>query len=73
MAGSSGDGIFLYQPETNTFKSFNSQNSDLINDYILDINESLSGYSLIASIQAFHGLTWKRNGFITITNKMVFQ
>lgn len=73
MAGSSGDGIFLYQPETNTFKSFNSQNSDLINDYILDINESLSGYLLIASNQAFHGLTWKTNGFITITNKMVFR
>ena len=52
-AGSSGDGIFLYQPETNTFKSFNSQNSDLINDYILDINESLSGYLLIASNQGF--------------------
>lgn len=52
-AGSSGDGIFLYQRDTNTFKSFNSQNSDLINDYILDINESLSGYLLIASNQGF--------------------
>lgn len=52
-AGSSGDGIFLYKPDTNTFKSFNSHNSDLINDYILDINESLSGYLLIASNQGF--------------------
>lgn len=52
-AGSSGDGIFLYQPASNTFKPFNSRNSDLINDYILDINESLSGYLLIASNQGF--------------------
>lgn len=52
-AGSSGDGIFLYEPDTNTFKPFNSHNSDLINDYILDIKESLSGYLLIASNQGF--------------------
>lgn len=52
-AGSSGDGIFLYTPDTNTFKSYNSHNSDLINDYILDIRESLSGYLLIASNQGF--------------------
>lgn len=52
-AGSSGDGIFLYQPDSNKFKPYNSHNSDLINDYILDINESLSGYLLIASNQGF--------------------
>jgi ligand-binding sensor domain-containing protein/DNA-binding response OmpR family regulator/nitrogen-specific signal transduction histidine kinase len=52
-AGSSGDGIFLYEPDNNTFKPFNSHNSDLINDYILDIKESLSGYLLIASNQGF--------------------
>lgn len=52
-AGSSGDGIFLYHPDTDTFQSYNSHNSDLINDYILDIHESLSGYLLIASNQGF--------------------
>lgn len=52
-AGSSGDGIFLYNPATDTFKSYNSHNSDLINDFILDIKESLSGYLLIASNQGF--------------------
>ncbi len=52
-AGSSGDGIFLYEPDTNTFRPFNSHNSDLNNDYILDIKESLSGYLLIASNQGF--------------------
>lgn len=52
-AGSSGDGIFLYEPDNNSFKPFNSHNSDLINDYILDIKESLSGYLLIASNQGF--------------------
>ena len=52
-AGSSGDGIFLYEPKTNTFKQFNSSNSDLINDYILDIKQSSSGYLLIASNQGF--------------------
>ena len=52
-AGSSGDGIFLYDSDSNTFRAFNQRNSDLINDYILDINESLSGYLLIASNQGF--------------------
>lgn len=52
-AGSSGDGIFLYQPDTNTFRSFNSQNSGLINDYVLDINESQYGYLLIANNYGF--------------------
>lgn len=52
-AGSSGDGIFLYNPNTDTFQSYNSHNSDLINDFILDIKESLSGYLLIASNQGF--------------------
>lgn len=52
-AGSSGDGIFLYDSDLNTFKPYNSHNSDLINDYILDIKESLSGYLLIASNQGF--------------------
>lgn len=52
-AGSSGDGIFLYNPNADTFQSYNSHNSDLINDFILDIKESLSGYLLIASNQGF--------------------
>lgn len=52
-AGSSGDGIFLYDTGANTFKAYNSHNSDLINDYILDIKESRSGYLLIASNQGF--------------------
>jgi len=52
-AGSSGDGIFLYEADTNTFRAFNQRNSNLINDYILDIKESPSGYLLIASNQGF--------------------
>lgn len=52
-AGSSGSGLFQYKPDTNSFKSFNSNNSDLVNDYILDIKESVSGYLLIASNQGF--------------------
>lgn len=52
-AGSSGGGIFLYNRKTDSFKSYNSHNSDLINDYILDIKESMSGYLLIASNQGF--------------------
>lgn len=51
--GSSGDGIFLYESDTDTFKSYNSTNSNLVNNYILDIKESLSGYLLIASNQGF--------------------
>ncbi len=51
--GSSGDGIFLYEPQHDKFKPYNSGNSDLINNYILDIKESLSGYLLISTNQGF--------------------
>ena len=51
--GSSGNGIFLYNPKSDTFKSYSSANSNLINDYILDIKESLSGYLLLISNQGF--------------------
>jgi signal transduction histidine kinase/DNA-binding response OmpR family regulator len=51
--GTSGSGVFLYMPETDSFKVYNSHNSELINDFILDIKESLLGYLLIASNQGF--------------------
>ncbi|MEA4936393.1 MAG: two-component regulator propeller domain-containing protein [Paludibacter sp.] len=51
--GTSGSGIFLYEATSDSFKVYNSQNSGLVNDFILDIKESLLGYLLIASNQGF--------------------
>lgn len=51
--GTSGSGIFLYEPSTDSFKVFNSYHTNLSNDFILDIKESLSGYLLIATNLGF--------------------
>ncbi len=51
--GSSGGGLFRYEPESNSFTSINSSNSGLINDYILDIKESEAGYLLLATNKGF--------------------
>jgi signal transduction histidine kinase/ligand-binding sensor domain-containing protein/DNA-binding response OmpR family regulator len=46
--GSTGSGLFLYDLQNDNFANFDSHNSNLINDYILDIDESPSGYLLLA-------------------------
>ncbi len=51
--GSSGAGLLVYRPQTNTFESYTTRNSTLINDYILDIDESPAGYLLLATNGGF--------------------
>lgn len=47
--GSRGKGLKLYIPETDSFCFFHTRNSEIIDDYILDINETPLGYLLVAS------------------------
>ena len=61
--GTSGAGLYLYQPQTNTFKVYNTGNSDLINDYILGIKESQSGYLIIATNQGLSRFDTENNLF----------
>lgn len=51
--GTSGSGLFLYEPSDDSFRVFNSYQSGLSNDFILDIKESPSGYLLLATNQGF--------------------
>ncbi len=47
--GTSGSGLFRYIPESDSFECISSQNSALMNDFISDIDESPSGYILLAT------------------------
>ena len=47
--GTSGAGLLLYRPTTDSFESYTTRNSELINDYIFDIDESPAGYLLVAT------------------------
>lgn len=70
--GTSGDGIFLYNAATDSFTPYNSHNSDLINDYILDIKESISGYLLIATNQGMSRLDMDSRKFYNYNKKNGF-
>ena len=47
-----GRGLNLFQPESNSFKRYNSQNSALKNDFISNLIESNYGYILITTTQS---------------------
>ncbi|MEI6555157.1 MAG: two-component regulator propeller domain-containing protein [Paludibacter sp.] len=70
--GSAGSGLDLYNPKTDNFKSFNSTNSSIIDDYILDIKESQSGYLLIATNKGFSYFDVENNKFYNYENQSVF-
>ena len=70
--GSAGSGLDLYNPKTDNFRSFNSSNSGIIDDYILDIKESLSGYLLIATNKGFSYFDIENNKFYNFVNQSVF-
>lgn len=70
--GSSGAGVFLYNPDTDSFTSYNSNNSDLGNDYILDIKESLSGYLLISTNQGLSRFDMDNSKFYNYNKKNGF-
>lgn len=61
--GSSGGGLFLFDSETETFKLFSSTNSELINDFILGIDESESGYLLLTTNGGFVRFDCENNTF----------
>ena len=46
--GTTGSGLLLYHPDTDSFTSYTTRNSLLANDYINAIAESRQGYLLIA-------------------------
>ncbi|MBQ3070987.1 MAG: response regulator [Tidjanibacter sp.] len=48
--GSSGAGLFLFEPQTDSFVCINGKNSALPSDYIIDIAQTESGYLLIATM-----------------------
>ena len=70
--GSAGSGVDLYNPKTNSFKSYNSTNSTIIDDYVLDIKESQSGYLIIATNKGFSYFDVENNKFYNFVNQSVF-
>ncbi len=51
--GSSGAGLMKYCPETDSFISIDSSNSDLPSNYIIAISESPAGYLLLSTSAGF--------------------
>ena len=70
--GSAGSGLDLYNPKSDNFRSYNSSNSAIIDDYILDIKESVSGYLLIATNKGFSYFDIENNKFYNFVNQSVF-
>ena len=70
--GSAGSGLDLFNPKTQKFKSYNTTNSTIIDDYILDIKESQSGYLLIATNKGFSYFDVESNKFYNFQNQSVF-
>ncbi len=57
----SGGGINLYEPKTNSFKRYDTQHGGLINDYVSNILESHFGYMIITTTQGFSILDVENN------------
>ena len=51
--GTTGSGLLLYHPETDSFSSYTTGNSLLANNYIWSIEESRSGYILLTDNSGF--------------------
>lgn len=51
--GTSGGGLNLYEPKSNTFRRYDQKNSGLINDFISNILESRFGYLIISTTKGF--------------------
>jgi len=70
--GSGGSGLALYNPKTDNFKIFNSYNSGILDDYIIEIKETQSGYLVIATNKGFCFYDYEKNLFINFQNQSVF-
>ena len=51
--GTSGSGLLLYNPDSDSFTSYTTKNSLLANDYIWSLAESRSGYILLTDNAGF--------------------
>ncbi|WP_042371136.1 two-component regulator propeller domain-containing protein [Bacteroides neonati] len=70
--GSSGNGLSLYHPKTDDFTHYHTQNSQLIDDYILDINQAASGCLLIATNKGISKFDTQNLFFTNYNNKNYF-
>lgn len=70
--GSAGGGLSLYHPQTESFTSFNTLNSEIIDDYIVDINESAMGYLLIATNKGLSRYDHENKVFYNYYNNIFF-
>ena len=59
--GTSGGGLNLYLPKSNSFKRFESIQSGLINDYVSNILESRLGYIIVSTTKGFSVLDVENN------------
>ncbi|MFD1629847.1 hybrid sensor histidine kinase/response regulator transcription factor [Pseudopedobacter beijingensis] len=70
--GSAGSGLSLYNSKSDTFTSFNTGNSEIIDDYILDITESKMGYLLIATNKGLSRFDIDNKKFYNYYNGNIF-
>jgi len=70
--GSGGSGLSLYNPKNDNFQLFNTSNSGILDDYIIDIKETLSGYLIIATNKGFSFYDYEKKIFINFQNQSVF-
>lgn len=70
--GSAGGGLNLYNDKTDSFRFYNSTNSEIIDDYIVDIKESKTGYLLIATNKGFSFFDADNRKFFNFLNQSVF-
>lgn len=59
--GTSGGGLNLYLPKTNSFRRYNQKNVGLINDFVSSILESRFGYLIISTTKGFSMLDVENN------------
>jgi hypothetical protein len=59
--GTSGGGVNLYQPKTNSFKRYDSEHIGLKNDFVSNMLESRFGYLIIATTKGFSMLDVENN------------
>ena len=61
--GTSGSGLLEYDPESDSFISFNTSNSNIGSNYIRSISESRNGYLLLATSKGFSRFDLDRQDF----------
>lgn len=70
--GSAGKGIFLYDTVEQQFHNYHTENSDLSDNYILDINESATGYILLTTNRGLSRYEPSKNIFYNYYNNQFF-